>query len=72
MDCWTEGGTVYTNAAAQEKALASGQWHPLTINAAPSVEEDQILTKHYYLEDDTIILDWLVADTTPGLDANNE
>lgn len=68
----TEDGTTYTNADAEAKALESGEWHPLTIQPAPQIQEGQVLTKNYTLVDDTIILNWVVTTPTSGLDANLE
>ena len=64
---------IYTNSAAQEFALESGEWYTMIINQLPEFDEStQYLIKRYHLEGDTIILDWDVHNLTSGVDANLE
>lgn len=64
-----ENGTTYTNADAEAKALASGEWHPLRVTTPPTIEDGQIVTKNYHLVGDEIVLDWIVTNTIPSQDA---
>ena len=59
-DFWVDGDTVYTNNSAEEFALQSGEWHRLIVNSIPEIEEGQFVTKNYHLDDDNIVLDWVV------------
>ena len=67
-----EGDTEHQTVSAEEKALASGEWHPLTISPAPPIEEGQFLTKNYHIVDDAIVLDWVVSSTDRSASADAE
>ena len=64
------GGIVYTNALAEELALQSGDWYPLSVSPTPTFnEESEYLEKNYHLDGGTIVLDWIVRQKGENTDA---
>lgn len=71
---WIESnGTIYTNEEAKSLAIESGLWYPLIVNDVPEFDSSyQYIIKNYYLEDDHIVLDWIIHNVDNTLDANME
>ena len=58
------GGVVYTNAEAEEIALAN-DWYPLVESGKPTITDGQLLIRHYRVEGGSIILEWRVITPDP-------
>ena len=64
-------GVIYTNEAAREKALESGEWFELEVSPVPQYDEEtQYITRRYYQEEDIIYCEWQVHEKENVQDAN--
>lgn len=60
---YIENGMVYTNAIAEEKALATGEWLPYIVDEMPSYDlETQYLTPKYEVINGEIHKAWVIND----------